>query len=292
MAAPLPASAQNKHTMTGIRQTIKQNIPAPIWQPISRARYTLQRAAQWPAATFHPLRRHSIQRLADFKDLHSGERCFIIGNGPSLQQTDLHLLRDEFTFGMNRIYLLFAELGFPTSYYLSINSLVIEQCAADIYDLDMPKFLSWRSHKFLDHLITGDRLSENDPIFLHTTYTGPGFTRDARKRLWEGATVTYVALQLAFFMGFHTVILIGVDHSFSTQGKPNTTIVSEGDDRDHFHTAYFGKGFRWQLPDLDTSEQAYRMARDAYGQAGRQVLDATIGGKLTVFPKVDYTSLF
>ena len=34
------------------------------------------------------------------------------------------------------------------------------------------------------------------------------------------------------------------------------------------------------------------MARQAYKSAGRQVLDATVGGKLTVFPKVDYHSLF
>jgi hypothetical protein len=101
-----------------------------------------------------------------------------------------------------------------------------------------------------------------------------------------------VALQLAYHLGFSTVILVGVDHSFVTQGKPNTTVQSEGDDPNHFSSAYFGKGFRWQLPDLETSELAYRMARQAYERAGRQVLDATIGGKLTVFPKVEYTSLF
>jgi hypothetical protein len=93
-------------------------------------------------------------------------------------------------------------------------------------------------------------------------------------------------------MGFGQTILIGVDHNFSTQGKPNTTIISQGDDPDHFSGNYFGKGFRWQLPDLDTSEQAYAMAQAAYADAGRQILDATIGGKLTVFPKVDYGTLF
>ena len=34
------------------------------------------------------------------------------------------------------------------------------------------------------------------------------------------------------------------------------------------------------------------MAREAYEADGRQVLDATIGGKLEVFPKVAYDSLF
>ncbi len=60
-------------------------------------------------------------------------------------------------------------------------------------------------------------------------------------------------------------------------------MVSQGDDPNHFNAGYFGKGFRWQLPDLETSERGYRMARQAYEADGRQVLDATVGGKLTDF---------
>jgi hypothetical protein len=265
-------------------QQLKHITPSPLWDFARTTWYSLHRAAQWPAATFHPWRRDSVRQLAELKDAHRGERCFILGNGPSLKKTDLSKLRNEKTFGMNRIYLMFSELGFPTSYYLSVNSLVVEQCAEDIRTLPVPKFISWRSH----HLIQPTA----DTIFLHTTYTGPGFAHDARGRLWEGATVTYVALQLAFHMGFEQAILIGVDHSFTTKGKPNTTVVSQGDDPDHFNSSYFGKGFRWQLPDLDTSEKGYLLARQAYQRAGRQVLDATIAGKLTIFPKVDYNSLF
>ncbi len=267
-----------------ISQKIKQVTPEPVWRTASQARYALQRAAQWPPATFHPLRRRSIQKLSLYRDIHRDQRCFIIGNGPSLRQTDLSYLRDEYTFGMNRIYLMFPELGFTTTYYLSVNSLVIEQCAEEILALPIPKFVSWRSRNLIS--------PADDLVFLHTTYSGPKFASDARSRLWEGATVTYVALQLAFYMGFQQVILIGVDHSFSTKGKPNTTITSQGDDQDHFDSRYFGEGYRWQLPDLATSERAYRMARDAYQHDGREVLDATVAGKLTVFPKVDYQSLF
>ena len=52
------------------------------------------------------------------------------------------------------------------------------------------------------------------------------------------------------------------------------------------------KGFRWQLPDLDMSEIAYTMARQAYEQDNRQIVDATIDGKLTIFEKTDYDNLF
>jgi len=190
---------------------------------------------------------------------------------------------------MNRVYILFPELGFTTTYFLSINDLVIEQCAEEILALPMPKFLSWHSRHSFESL---NLQPTNLPTFLYTTYTGPNFTHNAAGRLWEGATVTYVALQLAFHMGFEQVILIGVDHSFVSKGEANKTITSQGDDPNHFAPNYFGKGFRWQLPDLATSERAYRMAKVAYESNGRQVLDATIGGKLTVFQKIDYNNLF
>lgn len=267
-----------------MKNYIKEHTPQPLWRAMSNSFYSLNRAAQWPGASFHPLRRSSIRKLSTYKGKHRGKRGFIIGNGPSLKNTDLSKLEGEFTFGMNRIYLLFPELGFPTTYFLSVNSLVIEQCAQDIVKLPMQKFLSWRSH----HLVP----ASESVIYLHTTYTGPKFATDARGRLWEGATVTYVALQLAYFMGFEEIILIGVDHSFSAQGKPNETVLSQGDDRDHFDRRYFGKGFRWQLPDLDTSERSYLLARQIFEGEGRQVLDATVDGKLQVFPKVDYDSLF
>jgi len=142
-------------------------------------------------------------------------------------------LRGEYTFGMNRIYLMFPELGFETSFFVSINDLVIEQCAVDIQKLSIPKFIAWHAHQWLQ--------PDENMFFLHTSYTGPKFATDITKRLWEGATVTYVALQVAYYLGFSEAILIGVDHSFATQGKPNTTIVSEGDDPNHFNPAYFGK---------------------------------------------------
>jgi hypothetical protein len=270
---------------TSFKARLKGALPAPLWRAARESWNGLGRLALLPEATLHPWRRTSIARLAAYRDRHRGQRAFIIGNGPSLKCTDLSLLRDEVTFGLNRFYLMFPELGFTSTYLLTINSLVVEQCAAEIAALPLPKFISWRSRRWFSSL-------PDDLMFLHTTYTVPGFAPDARGRLWEGATVTYVALQLAFYMGFETVILIGVDHSFSTTGQPNTTVVSQGDDPDHFNPGYFGKGFRWQLPDLATSERSYALARDAYAAAGRQVLDATVDGKLTIFPKVAYRELF
>lgn len=272
--------------------SMKQAIPSYLLQTAKNTYDAFRRLPQVPAAYLHMWRREGIRRLAALKDVHKGQRAFIIGNGPSLKNTDLSKLKGELTFGMNRIYLMFPELGFSTTYLCVVNDLVIEQTVDDLAALNIPKFLAWRSRRHFRPSQFDGPLFTNLPTFLYTTYTGPRFSRDVRGRVWEGATVTNVALQLAFHMGFQQVILIGVDHNYTATGKPNTTVTSQGDDPNHFSPAYFGKGFRWQLPDLETSEMGYRMARQAYEDAGRQVLDATVGGKLTIFQKADYTSLF
>ena len=78
--------------MSSLRETIKQGLPQPVLSALRESRDAFQRWQQWPAATFDPRRRDSIARLAALKDSRKGERCFIIGNGPSLKQTDLSRL--------------------------------------------------------------------------------------------------------------------------------------------------------------------------------------------------------
>jgi ubiquinone/menaquinone biosynthesis C-methylase UbiE len=225
----------------------------------------------------------SKERLAAYKDRHAGQHCVIIGNGPSLNQMDLSFLKKEITFGTNRIYLGFEKWDFTPTYYVSVNPLVLEQSAAEISKINAPKFISHHGLPFL---------TDSDQLMFLASLDSPCFSRDPRQGVWEGYTVTYVTMQLAYFMGFEQVILIGVDHSFTAPGQPNQEVVSGGTDPNHFHPDYFGKGVRWHLPDLQNSEVAYRMAKYAFNAEERTILDATVGGKLTIFPKVDYRQTF
>lgn len=226
----------------------------------------------------------SRRRLASFRDRFRGQRCVIIGNGPSLKHTDLTRLRHEVTFGLNRIYLLFEELGFSTTFLVCVNRLVLEQFHRDLEALDCPRFLAWHARESVAF--------QEGLHFVRSLPTALGFSSDPGNGWHEGCTVTFCAMQLAFFMGFETVVLVGVDHSFVSKGAPHREVTSQGDDPNHFHAGYFGKGVRWQLPDLAASEQAYLLARSVFTGDGRQILDATIGGKLTVFPKCSYDELF
>jgi len=268
------------------KQILKKILPDPLWELASERYWAwYNRDRHLLARKISPVWYQNKKRLNTWHNRYVGKRCFIIGNGPSLKNTDLSKLEGEFTIGMNRIYLAFDDYAFKTSCLVSVNDLVLEQCHADMQALDIPKFVSWRARNFFNASAT--------TMFLDTDYTLPeNFNGDATGRLFEGFTVTFVSLQLAYFMGFSTAILIGVDHNFATKGPANKVVTSEGDDPNHFSANYFGKGFRWQLPDLEGSERAYHLAQQAYQADDRTILDATVDGKLTIFPKVDYDRLF
>ncbi len=196
------------------RAALKKITPSPIWKLSSDLYWAWRNRGRHVLARTYDSRWSSSQRsLHQLENSHAGERCFIIGNGPSLRQTDLTRLRGEFTFGLNRIYLLFPELGFDTSCLVSVNDLVLEQCAYEMQALNLPRYLTWRARRWF----------KPDPgiTYLDTDFTGEeDFCPSLTSRVFEGFTVTYVALQLAYHMGFQQAVLIGVDHNFVTQGQP------------------------------------------------------------------------
>jgi len=266
----------------GLKATIKRFVPDDLWFDAATHWRMQVKDRSWAT---DPAAQASRERLNALHDKHKGERCFILGNGPSLATMDLAPLRDEHTFGLNRAYLLFERLGFTTSWLVAVNDLVVEQCSAELDDLAVPTFVTWRNRgrvTFDDHY-----------IFLRTAEEQRGRSFSTRPDRWifQGSTVTFVAMQLAFWFGFEQVVLIGVDHSFTTKGEPHSEVVSAADDPDHFDPNYFGPGFRWQLPDLATSERSYELAKQIFAAEGREIIDATAGGRLQVFRKVDYESL-
>jgi hypothetical protein len=224
--------------------------------------------------------------LEAFRDKHRGERCFLMANGPSLGHMDLSPLRDEITIGLNRVYLLFDQLGFEPTYFGAVNELIAEQFHEDILKLGMPKFLGW--HRRTCFQKERDTLPPNTSYLRDFLAINDRFSRDVTRGVTSGGTVTYQMLQVLYFMGFSEVILIGLDHSFVEKGRPNMVQTRTGPDSNHFHPDYWPKGSKWQLPDLHRSELAYASARLAFEQVGRVIVDATDGGKCQVFRKARF----
>jgi hypothetical protein len=224
-----------------------------------------------------------MSRLSGFKDRHQGKRCVIVANGPSLLKTDLSLVRSEITFGLNKIFLGIRQFKFYPRYYVAINPLVISQSGLQIKSLNCVKFLCATAAK---GLIDEDALT----IHLHTGEPPNTFSEDLERGINQGHTVTYAALQIAYFLGFSKVVLIGLDHRFAFSGAPNQTREMLTPDPNHFHPDYFTKGQLWQNPDLARSEASYRLANRRFEQDGRMIIDATVDGACTVFPKMSLSA--
>lgn len=224
--------------------------------------------------------------LLEQKDRYRGERCFLMANGPSLTSTNLNALSSEYTFGMNRIYLLFDRISFKPTFYTAVNTLVLEQFAHEINELDMIRFLNWDLRRYFAK-------PKPNMLYIKPALTlNDFFTTDLAHPIDIGGTVTFAALQIIYYLGFQEVVIVGLDHRFKEGGIPNRVEQRDSEvDRNHFDPVYFPKGVKWQLPDLRRSEVVYRLAREAYESNGRRILDATPDGGCEVFEKVDFNSV-
>lgn len=222
-------------------------------------------------------------RLRAFKDRHLDGRCVIVCNGPSLNNMELGFLRNETVIGLNKIHLGLDRFGFQPDYLVAVNAKVVEQANEAMAMLPAIRFIGARAAKFLP---------ETDRTFHVPVLNAPVmFSEDICTGVREGGTVTHAALQIAYFMGFKEVVIIGMDHRFTYEGAPHETRFMDGPDTNHFSSDYF-RGNYWDNPDLDRSEASYRVARERYEAAGRRIFDATLNGACTVFEKVNYKAYF
>lgn len=237
-------------------------------------------------------------QLVAFRNMHKGERVFIIGNGPSLNQMDLTKMAGENTIAVNGIFLAADKMNFSPTYY------VVEDTSVMRENLDAIANYS-AGHKFFP-TIYRDLLPPNTNVTFFQMNRGfyaeesphycvPRFSTDAASALFSGQSVTIINLQLAYYMGFSEAILVGMDFSYTIPESAERTgdiIRSTQDDPNHFHPDYFGKGKTWKDPKLDRVLANYQLAKAIYEADGRKIVNATVGGRLEAFDRVDYNSLF
>jgi len=218
------------------------------------------------------------------KDRHAGERAVLVCNGPSLSKMDMGFLKSETVIGLNKIYLGLRRFRFYPKYYVAINKKVLQQSEDEIKKLTCIKFLS----NHCDDLYDDDALTH----IIDTHHPRSYFCSDITEGVHEGWTVTFAALQIAYYLGFGEVVIIGMDHRYEYTGQPNESQLLAGPDLNHFCETYFGHGQTWDNPDLTRSEKSYREADEAYRRDGRRIIDATLDGACEVFTKADYRSVF
>jgi len=205
-----------------------------------------------------------------FYNIHYGETGLIICNGPSLRDVPDEFLKKYKNFGLNNIWL---REKFTPDYYIACDPLAIRASIAEILDIDTVKFIR-----------NDYRLPDVYPLAIipHPNE----FSIDIAWGVVEGHSVTNVALQIAYYMGFETILIVGLDHRFTYQGPPDimTETLAEDTDVNHFSPDYF-RGKPWNTPNLPESARHFAIARKYYESARRRIVNLTPDTALDVFEK-------
>lgn len=283
---------------TRLRQTGKRCLPPFLHGPCGAVYYGTGRwcrdrrdAIRESAWRVSPSGRKNHQRLRQLRDTCQGRRCFVIGNGPSLSQTDLTRLAGEVTIGCNNLFLMFDRMGFLPTFYTVEDTLVAEDRGIEIsrisgttkvFPLDLARWLK----------------KDDNTVYVRFLRDYPGFPRFSDRLdmvAYWGGTVTLFNLQLAYYVGCRQVYLVGIDHNYTlppaVDREKDSVIVSNGADVNHFDPSYFGQGYRYHNPKVERMEMGYMAARDFAASHGMSIFNATIGGRLEVFPRVDYEKI-
>ena len=238
-------------------------------------------------------RSHSNQQdLEDLCNKFSGKRCFIVCNGPSLKPDDLTRIQEngDISFAANKIDKIFPRTSWRPTYYLVfddsfqrtlLSTMQKINCECQFYRTD--SYLT--THKIKGHKVLWLNTDGNREYL-----DSPKFSADLSKVVYAIATVTYISLQLAVYLGFKEIYIIGCDNSYGIEKLKDGTIVN------HNKTSYFDGsdkndsakivGETWQM------NIAYEYARKYADENGIKIFNATRGGYLEAFERVNFDKLF
>ncbi len=232
--------------------------------------------------------RKAYAAIRPFKDKHKGQRCVVVGNGPSLRAEDLTRLHDLGipTFACNRIHLIFPQTPWRPSYYFMSDEKLLAQ-----YNDDVPDVPAQR--RFFPKQARGMLRNGNFYNTILFDYEHEGkFSLDAAKGVYAAASVTTEMIQFAYYMGFSEIYLIGVDFSYAVTQKVDSRTYAYQGENNYFIPGYLKPGEVADMPNVNVNLLGFHAARQAIEEQGRKIFNATRGGKLEVFDRVNLDELF
>jgi len=226
------------------------------------------------------------QELLKFKDIHKGKRCFIVATGPSLRVQDLDKLHEngEICISMNRIFNIFDKTQWRPDYYMIGDMEMIEDLSEQIADLKLPyKFVATEPKSYWKNPKSKGSIPYKLLLrgYIHNT---PQFSANVERGVCHGTNITYLCIQLAVYMGFSKIYLLGVDFNYT----PNVY-----DAANHFEGCDTPQN-RIRLNPIypEKVQLSYEVAKQYCNREQIHVYNATRGGKLEVYDRVDFDTLF
>lgn len=232
------------------------------------------------------------QELRKLGGLYKGKRCFLVGNGPSLKAEDLDMIRDEISFGCNFVHKIYAQTQWrPTYHFISDSSTVRTACWDIVQNQDSERTtMVIRDFAYQNMSIKPKKAIVAPSISMDEYYVSDNFLA---YHYISHATVMSMMLEAAMYMGFSEIYLIGVDATTSSDKGGN------------FAANYFTPEQRAKLNALkkkaiknydvaarrreiaERQRMVYRKIRESAEARGIHIYNATRGGELEVFDRVN-----
>ncbi|MFI3262674.1 MAG: 6-hydroxymethylpterin diphosphokinase MptE-like protein [Rikenellaceae bacterium] len=233
------------------------------------------------------------QTIKSLKNIHKGKRCFIIGNGPSLTSDDLEMLakNNDISFAANSINLIFPRTSWRPTYYSVIDE-GLQRTLIDVASNIPAKYKFFRQSSYLfTRNVKGKCLYLNaDGNRKHLE--NPHFSYDLSSITYTLATVTYVSIQLAVYMGCEEIYFLGVDNNYMLDKQKDGTVRVNKELKSSYFSGISEKvskacsGAKWEM------DIAYEAAKRFTEEHGVKIYNATRGGRLETFTSVDFDKLF
>ena len=244
-----------------------------------------------------------IKKMKKFHNIHQGKRCFIIGNGPSLKVADLEKIHNsgDISFACNAIFDCYGQTHWGPDYYCVVDALFIR----DVFNEKKTVQYASRNCKYMFVRSDSALFRYNDDpdienlVFCKISVSKPPsiykFSEDCSQTVYTGYTATYIILQIAVYMGFTEIYLLGMDNHYSHERDENGTIMVDELTQDHasiLNNCYD----RWPAlsiwSQMDKLLIAYKSAKQYADTHGVKIYNATRGGALEVFDRIALDNLF
>lgn len=228
-------------------------------------------------------RRLASRRLEQMRDAYAGRSAWMVGNGPSVQLEDMDRLAEtnQLCFAFNRFHLAYDQTALRPHFTVTGDAQMIEDFGQQIVD-------SAGGTVCVAHgrapALTGDY------IWLRQVSAYPSlFSHEPARWVTPGGSSLYVALQIGYWLGIRRWYLYGADFAFRFNRRQNgqDAFRSASGDDNHFIKNY-RSGRAWCPPAIESILPAFHMARMQMELAGGYILNATRGGFLHVFDRVEF----
>lgn len=259
-------------------------------------------------------KRQLLMRNADLKNKYTDNRCFIVGNGPSLNSIDLSLLKDEYVFTVNQASKLEQFSSMNTDFHFWSDGRFFDISSQDEADLElletMKKVNSPNNKPIVFYEIGAyemvRRYHLDDTLdiryFAAVQFTKERYLKkdniDFTRVVCNWPTVVQIAITAAFYMGFTEIYLIGVDSTGIiniakakmkeySDGTEYGYTVNDNDIKRMEKTNSFYT-FEQELRNQAFLFDDYALISQYAIRKGIRIYNATPGGLLEYFERVKY----